>query len=390
MPIVTFKFKLKFLSPAFIGSAHPVRASEFRLQSLKGVMRYWWRMTQNWTNPNRLFEKERSLFGYTERASPFSMRIDERSNLQFEANRNAYLPDEPHSGRAYLFFSCRKQGRNQPGRKKWIKPGSFLTFSIRFFTGDEATIEEVIFSLWLAQTFGGLGARSRRAAGSFQITIDQIPAKLSDMSELFLLTASNLKEQVLSNNPTEWYMRLIHRDSPLAMAFNSSDHFKETGTHASADKLLDIIGNTMRNYRAVFGGGGAVFRSDARNLYSYAVSDRRTTYSGSDPLPKHAFGLPIIYNFRRRRGRGLEPYYIEAVPDGYERRASPLFISVKQNHNKEYYANLLLLWQEFLPVRTRIHLNVKRRGSSGPPVKSHTVQPPANEDPIVTFIRSVP
>jgi len=111
-----------------MGGAYPETRAEFSLKGLKGIMRYWWRMAQDWSNISQMFEREKFLFGYTERASPFSMSIIDRSHLTIDRYNNSYLPNAQNSGRAYLFFSCRSQGRNQVGRQEWIRPGSWVKF----------------------------------------------------------------------------------------------------------------------------------------------------------------------------------------------------------------------------------------------------------------------
>ncbi len=378
MSVVEFRFSLEFLTPAFIGGAYPETNAEFSLKALKSTMRYWWRMAQDWANTSQMFEREKLVFGYTKRASPFRLRILDRSGLSIVRVPNSYL-----------FFSCLGQGSKKEGREEWIHQGSSVKLSICFYTDDTTLISEAILSLWLAQTFGGLGSRSRRGGGSFVISVEQTQGDWNFVRELFNLTASQFANQ-LNDNTKNWYASLVNRNSPLAVALRTRDHFKKTRSFPSANDLLDRIGSTMRNYRAVFRSGGRAFKNDANDLHYFAISGRRTPYSGRDPLPKHAFGLPIIYNFRRRGGGGFESKYIEAVPKDFERRASPLFISVKRHARGNYYANLLLLWHNFLPNGKNILLNVRQRRSSGPPIKSTTVNPPANPDAIITFMRSVP
>ncbi len=69
------EIRVTFLTPAFLYGAYQNK-SEFRIPSLIGQMRYWWRMTQDWSDIENLREKEGEVFGMVAgnkaRAKPFS------------------------------------------------------------------------------------------------------------------------------------------------------------------------------------------------------------------------------------------------------------------------------------------------------------------------------
>lgn len=449
------EIKLTFLTPAFLYGADQTKP-EFRIASLIGQMRYWWRMTKDWSDIKRLRDEEAKIFGLSEKgAKPFylwqieqhlqeesakeqnkkvSIPFDETflppnfnemktrdRNLCFEKGNNGWgkliykgfmqdtacnslknafkgsekkivdLYEKSHryvfdtdnmSGLSYLFYPFNQKADNV--RFQWIKPDSYVV--LKFDLLKEDIKNEVLLSLFLLSRFGGLGSRSRRGAGSIEIEA------ISDNCELFQLTEEDLqkyigKEGENKNLNGHVYFSCVKADSMIYTAMKNYDQLK---TNISSNRCwrepLGYLGKRMRDYRAVYGGNGASFRSDAKDLHAYASGIPAASYSGNNPLEKHAFGLPIIYNFSHSRR------YIEATPNGenYERRASPLYISVNRNKgNNNHYATLLLLWDKFLPENKTIMLKVKERnGQNTINIKStDTIQQPS-WGKIIDFIRS--
>jgi hypothetical protein len=131
----------------------------------------------------------------------------------------------------------------------------------------------------------------------------------------------------------------------------------------------------------------------------HAAGSSGTTYLGPDPIQKTAFGLPIICNFKRRNSIGrlirdskgrpiFEDWKITLKPVSHERRASPLFISVKRDRDtKKYYANLLILWGEFLPPGEKIAV-IKKDNAGGTRSLGNIAAPTSAA--LESFLRSLP
>ena len=160
--------KIKFLTPAFIGGAEPGESSEFNEKALKGALRFWWRAflsDPTWNN-KKLLEEESKIFGGLDQKSSFSINIVERAE---SLNRNDF-DITTFNGIKYLFYPkiTRIDFHKQILKSKaYIEPGSNYTIKFTFFK--DSTIEPVLKSLLFLEKFGGIGARSRRGAGSFKI-----------------------------------------------------------------------------------------------------------------------------------------------------------------------------------------------------------------------------
>lgn len=406
MPVTKLIFDLEFLTPAFIGGTDPSVHADFTLKPLKAVLRYWWRQFQDNSDSAQLLKNESKLFGDTDRASPVALRLIDNSRLIPDTSGSPFrAPNQ--SGRAYLLYSCIGRGYRQPGRSKWITPGSVVSIEISFRNMDDPDIRAVLFSLWLTQTFGGLGTRSRRGAGSFQLSLSQAEhERHNDTSNLFNLTAANLINQIRQTNwADDFWISLISPASPLYSALTAPDRLKVTSTtFQDANSVLDHLGQLMKDRRSCWQypqHGGNPVRKQARSLHQAGNSG---AYVGSNRIEKTAFGLPIVYNFKQRNCVGnliydaqhrpiFEDWQIIAQPTHYERRASPLFLSVKRRPTAlpEFYANILILWNGFLPPGETIQIEKKSKSGNPlpPPAFSHTFNQPT-ASALEDYVRSIP
>lgn len=381
--MLVLPFTLKFVTPAYLGGSDNLKQAEFRLPSLKGVLRYWWRQFQSQDGAEELFKKEGAIFGSTEGRSRISLRVlnTEQELRDLVESWPISFDSKTAEGLKYLFYSCEQRGQKQPGRRQRIKAGAEIRVEMRL-TGTDRQSQEAIMALYFAQIFGGLGLRSRRGGGSFSI----VPTAVS--AEVTSLFATKAKDVIdASRNPrsspslSEW-VSLIESGSPLYQAFTQTGCFKEVPGNGKEkpEDLLNRIGIGMKKYRSIWDhnqGPNTPFRQEAGALHSGGSAG---SYSGPNPLSKSAFGLPIIYNFKQRNNAGIpirnatggfqfEDWRIELSPATHERRASPLFVSIHQDAERIPYANLLILWDCFLPDQEQVEIS-KVQSASGTTTKT--------------------
>lgn len=407
---------LKFLTPAFIGGSENVKKAEFRLPSLKGVLRYWWRQFQDQTDPQALFEKESRIFGSTKGQSRVHLR-QVGPNPTLSLGKTAF--NESGDGIRYLLYSCYPLSQNQRGRLQWILPGQSGTFELRL-TGTRADNQEVLLALYFAQAFGGLGHRSRRGAGSFQLsTKSSLPPNglLSSFATLLPMKAEDFIHAYTQQDFPELgtWVSAMHSASPLATAFTNPGYFKRiSGAKGQTwGHVLDKIGQCMKNFRSV-----PEYKCRLRNDFdkeacalhqagACATPSSGVAYSGPNPLSKAAFGLPILYTFKqrdpvtwkvrtyvdqktKREKVSMERWRIQVSPAAHERRASPLFISVKEDAQGVPYANLLVLWSQFLPFGEHVKLEkVEKKKISGHRPSLGAVNQPT-DTALVSFLNQFP
>jgi CRISPR-associated protein Cmr1 len=377
------EIRVTFLTPAFLYGADQNKP-EFRIPSLIGQMRYWWRMTRDWSDIENLREKEGEVFGNKARAKPFFIYMKTKSGFimpQSEpvpkrdggqamdrlGNPLFKFPSE-HSGISYFFYPFMRR----PGRFHWLPDGLQVSLSIDFSEpAADDTIRQVFLSLFLLARFGGLGSRSRRGAGGIEI----------DGHELFNLTENHLSDYITASGdkktlPGHSYFSQIDSKSPIFRALsNSALRFKQFKPKASTwQEALDPIGCIMQRFRTkqrlLAGNTSGVdpdFVREARALHQY-YENPSTDHPSA--LSKDAFGLPRVINFTSCRPTAwnaftISPYKKEGKEIKEMRRASPLHITVNRDGN-QYYCTLLVLWDlsdnlSFLP--DGIDIRIKRIGN---------------------------
>lgn len=141
------KIHFRVETPLFCSGYDP-SLSEWRATSLKGVMRYWYRAIQPDT------KKEKEIFGSTKKQSMIHLHVDRK---RFNKSKN--YQEFPN----YFSFFLKNQ------KREYIKPGSKFTLRLLYHPEAASFQRDVLISLWLMTTIGGLGARCRRGFGTLSV-----------------------------------------------------------------------------------------------------------------------------------------------------------------------------------------------------------------------------
>jgi len=173
MTIKKITFRCRVLTPLFLSGADGAKRDavpELRAPSLKGAMHFWWRAVQAEKDLEWLKKTEAGIFGGVgekEGKSIFRIRIPGTVSLR-TANFQL-LPH--HSGGGDCFCAARRGGRCNKGmRRRAISPGQ--EFLVEFFYDRPLMVfppERLRALFTLTSILGGLGKRSRRGFGSFEI-----------------------------------------------------------------------------------------------------------------------------------------------------------------------------------------------------------------------------
>jgi CRISPR-associated protein Cmr1 len=421
---------IKFITPAFIGGADSNEFSELRSASLKGLLRYWWRaLCSDNLNINEMKIKEEEIFGGQKNRSSFDIRIYSLDNNSLQKQNEDFknMKDskskEIKDGIKYLFFSLYQQKKIE--NKFFIPTNS--QYKIEFIFKNKNNIKEVLKALWALENFGGIGARSRRGAGSFKIidikVLNDLEISNSELPK-FLYMEENNKQF----NIEEFYnknINIIQKSTKLdEFTRISNGNFKIKIIDKDFKNSFDVlnhIGNAYKNFRDYRNN----FRLESSALHNFLINNNRPT----SPIKRVAFGLPINYKFKPPRNindfKGLpdeiKNYILSEMSEDlrekfesllnntrylytnfdvpglfdkkeikelnkilnktltliakpshidYERRASPMFIKIGEYKNK-YFGVITLLWSKFLPDNERISIkNDFRRHEINQPDKS--------------------
>lgn len=135
----------------------------FRMPSIRGHLRFWWRATRGgfFENAAKLREAEAAIWGDTTLASPVKLRIlsarppVEKPAAKPRADGRGWDDEPPR----YVLFPA-QENRKEIGR---IYTGGGFRIEVR---APEGLITDVDAALWAWFAFGGIGGRTRRGCGS--------------------------------------------------------------------------------------------------------------------------------------------------------------------------------------------------------------------------------
>lgn len=231
------KFDVEFITPAFLGGADG--NAEIRTAPFKEGIRYWWRILYGakYLDLGKLKETEDLIFGSTENQSNVQLFIKTKVNEElFEKSGfpNGQRIEVSHQGRtmrvnildymAYGKYSYEK-GNGNVYAVTHIKPKT--KFQLNVSIKDIGHTEEVVDSIKMFLSWGGIGSKSRNGFGSMDCT---------DLSEPEAKFSGNV---VLSKNLKQFPVL-----STLSKVFRSKKTFD------SWEDALSEIGIIYKNARS--------------------------------------------------------------------------------------------------------------------------------------------
>ena len=266
-------FQCKVITPMLLYGANQ-DVPEFRSQSIRGGLRWWFRAIAGSFLSQRadLLEKENSLFGDAGDkigSSPIVVRVN-YADEQFTTDTWQILP------------------HRQLGKKRGIRPGvEFqVELSKSFYHKEDQRLGQklnVVTCLFeLMATLGGMGLRQRRTFGSFA--------------------------------PNEW----MFLD-------------KEQGvTHVN-----DVIARTQKAIHAYLGGQPEVYRVTNAVSSHPVLHPHVCTISMGEPVDWSQFIIALMTDLSR--GKKVRDYPISVLGDHHNRQASTLIVSVLPSDSQLVY-----------------------------------------------------
>ncbi|TFU14832.1 type III-B CRISPR module RAMP protein Cmr1 [Thermus tengchongensis] len=323
--IIAWERTYRFLTPLFGGGVEPRRAdpvSVVRATEVRGQLRFWWRAVRGWQaggSLERLWALEAALFGNAGEggASPLQVEVRDAKvgeRLSGEALLRKYAKTPHGQGLKYLIALAILGGETID-----FLDGVEFTLQLRFpervVLGEEELLieEEIAAALWAWETFGGLGARTRRGFGAFRPEVEKKPRGEG--------------EKVPQGE--EIRQRLVR--------YSREGGWPEGVPHLTPKSLLGVfplswreVAEAYRSFRQMRRGGQERNRP-GRSFWPEPDEVRRLTrrhaprHAPQHPVrkfPRGQFGLPIIFHFKDEG----DPSDSTLKPAEGDRLASPLLI----------------------------------------------------------------
>ena len=326
--MIELEAKFRVVTPLFMSGSDKSQA-ELRVPSIKGVLRFWWRALAlgRLGSVSRVRDEESHIFGSAGRdvgqaKVHLSLKLDENIG-QYKDPILKYANGEPVGpGARYLGYGVVEA---VPSRKRNTKEGQILrsclkypfdgTLNLLFRNGTiDDDVENVTSALIAMGLFGGLGSRSRKGYGSFNLLElklgDEILFRMpNDVEDLKLKIGSFFRD----------YNIKAYSGLPPYTAYSDLTRVDIVEKGSDPLRLLNTVGEAMQLYRS-WGRNGKVndqnsernFKDD-HDLAADAIKTRVSTH------PRRVvFGLPHNYYFSSYQEK------VDVKPARLETGGSPL------------------------------------------------------------------
>jgi CRISPR-associated protein Cmr1 len=336
----------ELLTPLFGGGVNPGEVDEkfpVRGSTVRGQLRFWWRATCGGRfggDRNAMKADEDRIWGSTRGASRVSVVVteakagqlftasDERGNTT-DRRGDPLTVGHQNSRDSYAAFPLRGDAKkNKPPGEVRTK----VTFTLRL-AFDPAVAEDVRAALWAWETFGGVGARTRRGFGALQCNKVDFLDGASDGAwsweyggyEVAGLLAADVARYV-SDQPFPDNVPHLSRDPA---------RYRMARHGAGGDPMVvwRALVASLRNFRQSRDPGSP---KPGRSHWPEPDAIRRITRKPNplrppkytfNKFPRAAFGLPIIFEFKNDHERQIyEPNRTTLEGTLHSRLASPLLL----------------------------------------------------------------
>ena len=342
------------ITPIFGGGVEPGESdavTPVRGSTIRGQLRFWWRairggqfggdMTKmkaaedaifgtmtNYEKQDSVFRKQTSLvidvanIRKGSLVSPFQMVLSNKGRWQCKENENSKIP-------AYAAFplqpsteQIRQQGGQAPIGK--VRKGVSFTLRLAYQADTEGTFgklltnDEINATLWAWETFGGIGARTRRGFGTIQCLSAQADRPLeATNSTTFNDWLNNRLIHYIKGQVWPEHIPHLSNDANQRRSYINKSYSQVENCWLDLIDALKYF-RQQRDYSSKVPGLNDWPEPDAIRERRGRIPKRESVI---DRFPRAAFGMPIIFHYKD-----------DELPDEtlrlehYDRLASPLIL----------------------------------------------------------------
>lgn len=336
--LITCTRQYALITPLFGGGVEPGVADPvtvIRGSGIRGHLRFWWRACRGGQFGgilNQMKAAEDDLWGAASTAaSPCPSRVEvgivetERGTDETPYTSRTRTADEWRNLAYAAFPLAPDEGR--PARVAWhgVKFRMSITYPL-------CVQREVEAALWAWETFGGLGARTRRGFGALQlVSVNGTPVALPLVNDAGTIIRSGLLNHVL---PGPWPPNVSYLDC----MWNGKITAPQTKAYEAWKFLIrklkafrqEPLGRTPPSGIPPHPGRSQWPEPDAiRRLFLPGRVPKHTPLpTMPNKFPRAAFGLPIIFKFKSDDEAAGDPTKttLEGQLPDRKRFASPLIL----------------------------------------------------------------
>lgn len=370
--LVRKSYLMELLTPLFGGDTEswkPNTDRPIRVPAIKGQLRFWWRTTQDAATPAELLEKEGAVWGKTGKSAPLGLQIVYRNKpsvAKLPKSQVITCTEYP----PYVLFPL--QGQKDRSDFDVVEACAFELH----VSCEKDVWQEVERTLKLWVLFGGVGARTRRGAGS--LYCPELTAGLNTPEQIAGFLKSCCAGQTQAFGTAAW-PRLA--GSRLAFAATG-----ERQGCAAWKAFLDSYGDFRQKPGVGRGPGHANHpgrsywpEPDAlRRITGHHAPNHAPEHPAGNWFPRAAFGMPVQTEFRNASGDPDDKYMLQ--PKGRDRWPSPVVLKIVRPAKGGPLFKCALILNAAIPAQLEI-----KEG------KNRIMHPlAANEMPMATQGKSMP
>jgi CRISPR-associated protein Cmr1 len=314
-------YSLEVITPCFCGGAEPDQRAEIRPASIRGQLRWWFRLLGGFKSlaHQSVEDQETMIFGATAgdagTAGMLSVRV---KNIKLMTSRkdSEALGHRPFTAPAFLTFPLQST-RNMDGTRGVVDSG---TFTLQFlWRGNPALKGDLAALATVFGNLGSLGFRSRRAMGALAWAGENI-TPLADALACF-------------NQAQAIYIRKFNANSSI--------------------DAISKLGGWLKSCRA-HGRSGQNQMEQQSPYFQYAKHDHDLAAKREDGTGyRAALGLPILTKYGNWN----------ATSKG-GRFASPVILRPHKDANGKWHALVIFVDAKKWPQGQQVYLNGQPRAVS--------------------------
>jgi CRISPR-associated protein Cmr1 len=347
--VVTETRTYKLITPLFGGGVTPSECDPVTVVSgknVRGQLRFWWRATRGGTFDGDLAKMkaaEDELWGATAQKgkpkrgqskvqiqildvnlgteeNPFEVvQAIKDGKPQFRGDGTKKPKIQARSGvksHAYAAFPLQPSEKEaEVGMKtKSVRLGVEFTLKISY---PESFQKDVHAALWAWETFGGVGARTRRGFGALARTNGELP-KSYDVKKYL---SDSLKKHVADGVFPAGVPHLVV-EQPNATKKRFVLTLAQSSAHAAWEKLIGQLKAFRQSRNAGPGRSDWCEPDEIRRITRQSDERHAKPFVQVQAFPRAAFGLPIIFHFKDTS----DPKDTTLQGVSYDRLASPLIL----------------------------------------------------------------
>jgi CRISPR-associated protein Cmr1 len=328
--------RYQIITPLYGGGVNPNEADPItvvRGTGVRGQLRFWWRAMRGNTSGNSISDirsKEESIWGSSETPSKVNIAINniDPGNIFQPTKRNGRPVKDVgdfSSQDSYVAFPLRRQNAK-------LRENVEFDLEISYPTSLASEVES---ALWAWETFGGIGARTRRGFGALLCSkIDGVNQNPKISEEI----ANGIREKL-----NKW-IEVSTYPKGLPHLSRTSDFRISTRTPSTLEAWRYLI-NRYKNFRQSSYGQHGLSHWPAPDVIRRKDPNphrqHQPRHPVKDKIPRAKFGLPIIFQFKHDDDPGNTT--LQGIND-IDRMASPLILKPLQCSDGAVGLALILEW----------------------------------------------